>query len=338
MASTLEGEIVAIAPDGDVVFSIGTPTVARLRVSSDILSRASNVFRSLLGPQFLEGSLDRSSQSPAGIALPDDDAVAMEDMCRLLHGEPAPELLVHVKADRIYKLSIVIDKYGCTERLRFHGQALILGFWDAYVGDDPKNSCLAQMAAAAYLLDQARGFCVATRHVITETNEDYSELFEADIAQVFPLPAILALSERRAAAQTKVSLELPRLGMPECDDVELVSYREQCDNWDSSYIKALCREFRTDCWPPRFQQDWETPFSRHTLETVIEFLRTQESCDRDTPSCRHTGQLERVTGSMFRDFADELEASCGGLCLRCVRGGERAAVLRAVCEAHPYCR
>ncbi|KAK3648051.1 hypothetical protein LTR56_007751 [Elasticomyces elasticus] len=192
MASTSKDKHVAIVADGDVIFNIGTPTTARLRVSSDVLIRASKVFAVLLGPRFREGSLDRNSQSPADIALLEDDAVAIEDLCRFLHGESIPELMEDLEPGRIYKLAIASDKYGCNERLRIHGQALLLGFWDAWGGevDEVGDSALAQMAAAAYLFDHARAFSIATRHIIMDTNEEYSKLFEADTAHVFPVPAI----------------------------------------------------------------------------------------------------------------------------------------------------
>ncbi|KAK5714693.1 hypothetical protein LTR17_017148 [Elasticomyces elasticus] len=194
MASTSEDKLIAIVADGDVIFNIGTPPAARLRVSSDVLIRASKVFAILLGPRFREGSLDRNSQSPADIALPDDDAVAIEDLCRFLHGESVPELMEDLEPGRIYKLATASDKYGCNERLRIHGQALLLGFWDAWGGGgevgEAGDSALAQMAAAAYLFDHARGFSIATRHIIMDTNEEYSKLFEADVAHVFPVPAI----------------------------------------------------------------------------------------------------------------------------------------------------
>ncbi|KAK4893864.1 hypothetical protein LTR27_007890 [Elasticomyces elasticus] len=325
MARTPEDKLIAIAADGDVIFNIGTPVVVRLRVSSSVLSRASSVFKTLLGPQFLEGSLDRSSQSPADIALPDDDALAIEDLCRLLHGEPASSLLEELDSARIYKLAITIDKYDCTERLRFHSQALLLGFWDAYDGNDP-NPCLVQMAAAAYLLNHVRGFSFATRHIIMNTNQDYSELFEADIAHVFPLAAILALGEKRTAAHAKVSFYMPRLGMPVCGS--------DCDNWESLYSEALCRMLETDYWPPSFQHDPVDGYGAQVLKELVDCLKMKKSYARETPGCGHTGSVEEVTGSMFRDFAKKLEDSCRGLCLICVRGGERAAVLRMDCMGH----
>ncbi|KAK5692493.1 hypothetical protein LTR97_010802 [Elasticomyces elasticus] len=325
MAGTLEGELIAIVADGDVLFNVGTATAARLRVSSDTLIRASKVFASLLGPCFHEGSLDRSSHSPADIALPDDDAIAMEDMCRFLHGESVPQLVEDLNSARIYKLAIAIDKYDCTERLRFHSQALLLGFWDAYDGNDP-NPCLVQMAAAAYLLNHARTFSVATRHIIMDTNEDYSELFETDIAHVFPLAAILALGEKRTAAHANVSFYMPRLGMPVCGS--------DCDNWESLYSEALCRMLETDYWPPSFQHDPVDVYGAQVLRELVDCLKTKKSYARETPSCRHTGSVEEVTESMFRDFAKKLEDSCRGLCLICVRGGERAAVLRMDCMDH----
>ncbi|KAK5741531.1 hypothetical protein LTR17_003969 [Elasticomyces elasticus] len=323
MARTPEDKLIAIAADGDVIFNIGTPVVVRLRVSSSVLSRASSVFKSLLGPQFLEGSLDRSSQSPADIALPDDDALAIEDLCRLLHGEPASSLLEELDSARIYKLAITIDKYDCTERLRFHSQALLLGFWDAYDGNDP-NPCLVHMAAAAYLLNHVRGFSFATRHIIMDTNQDYSELFEVDIAHVFPLAAILALGEKRTAAHAQVSFDLPRLGMPWCE----------CNNWESSYSEMLCSMLETDYWPPSFQHDPENEWSPQVLKEVVDCLKIRGSYARETPSCRHTDSVEEVTGWMFRHFAKKLENSCHGLCLTCVRGGERAAILRVDCKDH----
>lgn len=56
---------VLIAPDGVITFTLtagGQDTI--IRVSSVVLSYASPVFRSLLGPKFAEGQTERSAARP----------------------------------------------------------------------------------------------------------------------------------------------------------------------------------------------------------------------------------------------------------------------------------
>jgi len=82
-----EPEIVTIDPAGDVYLVCGLETegpAITLRVSSQIMSLASPVFRTMLGPRFEEGTrLTRSGS--VEVLLPDDDAEAMTLICNILH-------------------------------------------------------------------------------------------------------------------------------------------------------------------------------------------------------------------------------------------------------------
>ncbi|KAK4956326.1 hypothetical protein LTR10_005848 [Elasticomyces elasticus] len=126
MESELEVDV--IAADGDVIFAIGMPPSKKIRVSSHILTRATSVFAALLGPKFSEGSATRDPLSPAEISLPEDDGAAMYNVCQLLHGNTIATLDYAAESEQLYKLAVVVDKYGCTERLRLQFQGLLLGY------------------------------------------------------------------------------------------------------------------------------------------------------------------------------------------------------------------
>ena len=66
----IKTELIASSPD--FVFVVGTPTKAKLMVSSAILANSSKVFAALLGPKFLEGQ-NIGSATVKEVKLPDDD-------------------------------------------------------------------------------------------------------------------------------------------------------------------------------------------------------------------------------------------------------------------------
>jgi len=81
-----------IAAEGDVILVLQQ---TRLRVSSAILSSASPVFKTMFGPNFLEGQGQRSAGDPREVTLHDDDLCAMTRLCRLLHHQPDQEAFPH---------------------------------------------------------------------------------------------------------------------------------------------------------------------------------------------------------------------------------------------------
>ncbi|KAK3630295.1 hypothetical protein LTR22_021557 [Elasticomyces elasticus] len=338
MMSPSQGlEPINVAADGDVYLVCDEPAV-KIRVSSFILTRASTEFAVRLTPHFIAGSV--KPDHPVEIPLPADSYGAMRDLCDLLHGNTITGVSGPKAAARIYKIAVVIDKYRCTKILDLQAQGLLLGYWDKYGQGNLILSALSRMAAAAYLLDQARGFSLATHHMIVGTAELYSGLLKPDHDHIFSVDTMLALEEKRAAAQAKIAYRLPQLGMPICsfyDDEsedDMGDRQNACDNWEGSYHRAMCKTFGVNFWPPSFQPSKDAPDANLTLSNAIEFIRTMGDCRFEKPTCIHTGERKGVSSSKLRDFAKEVERMCDGLCLGCVAEGTSAVKLKEKCLRH----
>ncbi|KAK5692433.1 hypothetical protein LTR97_010741 [Elasticomyces elasticus] len=310
----------SIARDGDVVLVVGNTPKLKLQVSSITLIGCSDPFAALLGPLCRSNCQRSTPLLPAWINLPDDDAVGMADLCTILHNQPTPELIGNVPLERIYRLAVVADRYACVERLRLHGQALLLGYLDGRVRTGLDD--LGRATAAAYLFDHARVFSMATTRLLVETTRCYTELLTLDFAHVFPATVLLALEVKRATAQTQISRGLPTIGMPECDggycdcgecDVCEVT---RCDNWDSDFADKLRKGFNTSCWPPSFRGP-----AGFTISAAKASIKKLGTIQRGSPTCDHHEAVVEVSASEFWALASHLDRMCAGLCLRCVREG-----------------
>jgi hypothetical protein len=99
-----------IAPDGDVILLVGAKAKeVRLRVNSATLKSISKFFRVMLGPNWREGQ-NLSKDSPGEVGLPDDNAVAMQMICCVLHhrNELAPGKLTPTET---LHTAVILDKY-----------------------------------------------------------------------------------------------------------------------------------------------------------------------------------------------------------------------------------
>ncbi|KAK3647992.1 hypothetical protein LTR56_007692 [Elasticomyces elasticus] len=323
MAGTHTIDVTTIARDGTVVLVVGTPPTTKLLVSTTALSDASEVFAALLGPNSRNGQKQRSPERPLEISLADDHADSMADMCRLLHGQCAPKLEGLVSVEKIYRLAVAVDKYACVQRLRLHGQALLLGYLEMH--DRAGHTDLGRAAAAALLFQHSRAFSNATKRLVMETTGCFTDFFTKDFAHVIPPAVLLSLTVKRASAQSEITHNLPRIGMPECDrpdgsESELTDSEDmmeeddvKCDNWDAVYVEKICNAFGVSYWPPDFRH--------HTISNAIQNIRDLGTVTRRARTCQHTGAIKEVELSEFLDVVRRLEKLCEGLCLGCVSEG-----------------
>jgi len=178
--------------DGDILLVLGE---TRLRVSSVILSSASPVFKTMLGPNFLEGQDDRSAQNPKEIALFDDDIAALVRLCRLIHHQDDMPAAPHDKtslaagAEELLALTTLADKYGCIGSVRLIGAYTL--FSSASVSDpvDTSMETLLRFIAAAYMLEDSRHFALFTRRMVMDFEEPYSRV--ANFPDLTALPNTL---------------------------------------------------------------------------------------------------------------------------------------------------
>lgn len=163
--------------DGDVLLTIGE---TRLRVSSVILSSASQVFKTMLGPVYLEGQDDRSAQNPKEIPLVDEDVSVMTRLCRLLHHQrDLPDSSRDPKslkedAEGLFDLAVLAEKYFCTESIQMTGGYLLFELGSRTKPTDMPISALLHLIAAAYILEDRRHFALFTRRLVLDHAITYS--------------------------------------------------------------------------------------------------------------------------------------------------------------------
>lgn len=181
-----------LADDGDTILVLRhEDSDAHLRVSSTILSYASPVFRALVAPgKFAEGSTPRSASAPKEIELPEDDAVAMQDLCSALHykHEKLNELIAcPATARRIMELCVLADKYSCAEAVCFVVEALISRFLEDNNGDDDSLESRRYLAAAAYILRLPSRFKCYTRGMVMNETQPFANLLDQRCGEVLTL-------------------------------------------------------------------------------------------------------------------------------------------------------
>ena len=184
MAQNPAETIETIASNGDVILVVGEPVQARLRVSSTTLAGVSMTFDALFRPNLPAGM----AWEPKEIPLPKDGGRAMSDICNLLHGKHVDEFLRAPGPDRMLDFAIVVSKYDCEKALRFHSQAILLANMHYY--PQPHPDYLGRQMLAAYYLDHAPAFKIATRRLISETTHDFSELLKIGGSDLMPYRVI----------------------------------------------------------------------------------------------------------------------------------------------------
>lgn len=149
-------ERLGIAADGDILLTVGN--TLELRVSSVVLSLTSLVFKAMLGPNFVEGQSLRGSTSttPHNIPLPEDDAQAVELLCRILHhqNQDIPDLIGRYE---LLRFAEVVDNYGCANAVK-HPAGIFLRALE----EENKDANLVHesgvLLQTAFLLDNAQCF------------------------------------------------------------------------------------------------------------------------------------------------------------------------------------
>ncbi|KAK6388058.1 hypothetical protein LTR65_008224 [Meristemomyces frigidus] len=297
-----------IADQGDLFLIVGDKKKAKLRVSSAMLKGTSAVFAAMLGPHFQEGQGTCSAESPKEISFPDDDAIAMSDMCNLLHHKTPKELAGFPVSKTIVAVAVVIDKYACHEALRLQGQALLLG-WLSHQGNllkglIPCSWCL--MACAAYLFDHTASFRTFTNRLVTECFTPCSTLLKDKQCMILPLPVF-----QRQGAQRRISGALPVLGAPTCS----LTSNPCRPFYDDAFARTITAAFKLDYWPPAFDENNSIAAAITTIKGIGDLSRKPTGCD-------HTlGHKTMVTAAEFIDLATSVEKGCEGLCLQCVKEG-----------------
>lgn len=107
--------------EGDMIFLLDTNSRSPkgqhhpLKVSSQVMSRASPVFQAMFNPRFT-GVADFSSTDPLEIHLEDDDCQATVWLCFGLHLQDLPEGRMPLAL--LKRLAILVDKYDCARAMQ----------------------------------------------------------------------------------------------------------------------------------------------------------------------------------------------------------------------------
>lgn len=317
--------------DGDVLLTLGE---TRLRVSSVILSSASPVFKTMLGPKYLEGQGDRSAQNPKEIPLLDDDPVVMTRLCRLLHHQrealdlSPPDLARDEKslildAQGLFNLAVLADKYGCADGIQMSVGYLL---HDLGSGLDPREipmAVLLHLVTAAYIFEDDRHFALFTRRLVMDHVNVYSTT-AADDPSLAMLPTLILckchffvtstivltevtvlVEEQRKAAWLLLHNELPKLATSRC----------QYDNYSSCSVK------RTDY---NFCAALVAEFPHHVAENPVSWPSSDRSLRyilKETYNCSSaiSCNITRVCGHSARLGELEWTVTCGDLRALCNR-------------------
>jgi len=167
-----------ISPDGDVVLVVG-PRNVRLRIQSQVLRCASKVFGAMFGPTWSEGQ-GLSKESPREVRLVEDDADALQIICRVIHHRnndvpqsltPKEVLQIAIEADK-YDLNVAL-KYARAQWLKPRGR--------------PERVDMGYLLAAAFLFGDMDMFVANTLALILHYKESYLEFLDDEIiSQIIP--------------------------------------------------------------------------------------------------------------------------------------------------------
>ncbi|KAF2807992.1 uncharacterized protein BDZ99DRAFT_489516 [Mytilinidion resinicola] len=188
-----------IVPDGDVVLIVGGDDV-RLRVHSQCLRSASQVFGAMFGPNWSEGQR-LSRESPTEVPLPEDDADAMRTICYVIHhrNDLVPQ---HLPAKEVLQIAIEVDKYELVIALKFASLEWL----------KPQASAerveMGHLLAAVFLFDNTDLFMANILTLILHYDGSYLDFLDDEFtSQIIPLRIFYLLEERR----TKLRAELCQL-------------------------------------------------------------------------------------------------------------------------------
>ncbi|KAK5674439.1 hypothetical protein LTS10_012827 [Elasticomyces elasticus] len=304
------------AEDGDVILVLQDGL--RLRVSAVVLSLVSPVFKTMLGPNFLEGHAPRTAENPKEIQLPDDSATAMILLARLTHGLPSGpkafenSMLLSLPT-WLLELGVVADKYDCIAAVTMAAQALMLHhvarmkFETSATISKPTVDGYAKFAAAAFLLRMDTLFAFFTRRLVLDAVRSFGEIFATQVHGLVPSSVILGLEEQRTAVREYLLATVADSAQGKC--------KNKFCFWKATggtYPAELARLLSLHRWPP--------PWSAHRVRSVLQRLYTTSEplalvneyrCKHPNPSFLSILELQQICHTVSE--------RAWGLCLDCAR-------------------
>jgi len=176
------------AKDGDTIFVLASKIT--IKVSSTLLSCASPGFAAMLNGSFAEGQLSKTVDNPARVPIEDDDDESLVLLCNLLHFRHAEAKILQnlastTSAENTVRLATIADRYDCVDGCGFIDGAL-LSRCARFAEDVLPFGSAANLAAAAYLLQQAWYFALFTRRLVLRYSEPFSEVNDHPYGKSLP--------------------------------------------------------------------------------------------------------------------------------------------------------
>ncbi|KAK4891349.1 hypothetical protein LTR27_010003 [Elasticomyces elasticus] len=312
-AEAQEPAAIVCAEDGDVILVLQNGK--RLRVLAGVLSRVSPVFKTMLGPNFLEGQAPRSAEDPKELKLPDDSADAMNVLARFTHGLPSgPEAydrwMMLPFSTLVLELGVLADKYDCTTAASMAAEVLMLRHV-AHMKHDPSAivskttvDAYGKLAVAAFMLRMDNFFAFFTRRLVLDAVASFGQLFETQEYGVLPSNITPSLEEQRTAVREVLVATVASQAHGMCQHCSRKST-------GGTYATELARLLGLPHRPP--------PWSEHRTRNVLHGLYIckpvklgyEYTCNHPNTSKLETFQLHKICHA-----ASE---RAYGLCLTCAR-------------------
>ncbi|CAK1360128.1 hypothetical protein CB0940_06230 [Cercospora beticola] len=322
--------VVDIDPDGDVVLVCGSADkTKRLRVSSKVLSLASPVFKTMLGPDFKEGKR-LSKHGSLNLPLPDDDGEDMTIICNILHFRHS-KLPRQLDTIKLQDISVLADKYSCTMAL-----GPIVEHWVEELRKDCSDAVRVILICASFRLHLPLMFGELGREHILRYNGKCTLVGDRPEQEVLQ-KLFDAMNVEALNARGKIAKFVDTMMVMHCDTDS--THGSNCPR-ALDYVVGFLRTLRrAELWPMHTTSD-------HTLESLLSKMRSVnwQQVELSTRTCGHSSWTDTcfcssgmsstnpTLNGIFTSRADKIVKEIPELCLGCALEG--ATWKKADCD-HP---
>ncbi|MCJ1397827.1 hypothetical protein MMC11_001023 [Xylographa trunciseda] len=310
-----KSSVVEIDPKGDVVLVLNCQDEKKkLLVSSRILSMVSPVFAAMLNSQFKEGLHNVTPGISHKVSLPDDDAIAFEIICNVIHYRHK-HVPIDPSLEQLVNIAVIADKYELREPL--------FGYSVVWLQSGIKNNTGMKYNAkhcntilfAAYALDAPEEFARISWEIVLNHVGPYLNLPGITGHDIPPNDMMAEFDARTAKFCTGlVNAICDSLGTP------VGRQREMCSGV-LHIVPAYISDLQSwQIWPP-FAGLRDMSLN-DTYEKLLRIEPKKKHCGKgycnfcDDPKFSFAGHLRSWKESTF--------APQFGICLDCVKTGRES--------------
>lgn len=316
-----ENTTTTLDPEGDIILEISSSQdeeKTSLLVSSKVLSLASPVFAKMLGPNFEEGSRKASASAPAIVRLPEDNAAAMDILCRAIHYQ-IDDFSEPVTSTELKNLAVLCDKYDCVRALK---PWTTLWFTAALEDYPSKDSCV-KLLVAACALDDPHAFSIISWEIIVTRQGPISGLQQLTEHDLMPKTVLAEMEHRRSEMYLNMSdaIEKP------IEELLNLSHEVSCPSIARFITQYLNEVRRRRIWPLAMMMQH---FSASEICSHLQSVQTPtlvDCCHRGCHQCRKPDIInaaanvkDRLRAAGKKIWGDD-KVNRMGLCLDCVKSG-----------------